>query len=87
MTVIVLNNSALAWSRQYDRHFYGYEGETRFIDVDYAAVARGLGCDGIRVTTADELAPAIAKAMASATTTVIDAVTDPEARAPVDMFD
>ena len=86
VTVIVLNNSALAWSRQYDRHFYGYEGETRFIDVDYAAVARGLGCDGIRVTTADELAPAIAKAMASATTTVIDAVTDPEARAPVDMY-
>jgi len=87
VTVIVLNNSALAWSRQYDRHFYGYEGETRFADVDYAAVARSLGCDGIRVTTANELAPAIAKAMASATTTVIDAVTDPEARAPVDMFD
>jgi acetolactate synthase-1/2/3 large subunit len=87
VTVIVLNNSALAWSRQYDRHFYGYEGETRFTDVDHAAVARGLGCEGIRVTTADGLAPAIEKAMASGTTTVIDALTDPDARAPVDMFD
>ena len=87
LTVIVLNNSALGWSRHYDRHFYGYEGETRFTDVDYAAVARGLGCDGFRVTTEGELTAAIAKAMGSTSTTVIDAVTDPDARPSVDMFD
>jgi acetolactate synthase-1/2/3 large subunit len=87
LTVIVLNNSALGWSRHYDRHFYSYEGATRFSDVDYAAVARGLGCDGFRVTTEDELTAAIAKAMGSTGTTLIDAVTDPDARPPVDMFD
>ena len=87
VTVIVSNNSSLAWSRQYDRHFYGYEGETRFTDVDYAAVARGLGCAGSRVTTEDELAAALAEAIDGPSTAVIDAITDPDARPPVDMFD
>jgi acetolactate synthase-1/2/3 large subunit len=87
VTVIVLNNSSLAWSRQYDRHFYGYEGETRFAEVDHAAVARALGCDGFRVTSEEELTAALAKATASSTTTVIDVITDPQARPPVDMFD
>ena len=87
VTVIVLNNAALAWSAHYDRHFYGYDGATRLGDVDHAAVARALGCDGIRVTTASGFAGALAEATASSRTTVIDVLTDPEARPPVDMFD
>jgi acetolactate synthase-1/2/3 large subunit len=87
VTVIVLNNGVLGWSRHYDRHFYGYEGATRFAEVDHAAVARGLGCEGVRLTDVAKFPDALAAALASPTTTVIDAITDPDARPPVDMFD
>lgn len=87
VTVVVLNNSALGWSHHYDRHFYGYEGQTRFTDVDYAAVARGLGCEGTRVTTIEAFAAAFTHAATSKATTLLDVITDPAARAPVVMFD
>jgi acetolactate synthase-1/2/3 large subunit len=87
ITVVVLNNGGFGWSRHYDRHFYDYEGQTNFADVDHAAVARALACEGHRVTTDEGYTAALEKALASQTTVVIDAVIDPDARPPVDMFD
>jgi thiamine pyrophosphate-dependent acetolactate synthase large subunit-like protein len=87
VTVVVFDNSSLAWSRHYNRRFYGFDGATDFLDVDYAAVARGLRCDGVRVSAVDDFGAALDSAAASGTTTVIDARIDPEARPPVDMFD
>jgi acetolactate synthase-1/2/3 large subunit len=87
VTVVVLNNGGLGWSRHYNDHYYDYHGKTEFLDVDYAAVARGLGCAGAKVHTAKDFAEALADALASGTTTLIDVAIDPEARPPVDMFD
>ncbi|HXY73028.1 MAG TPA: thiamine pyrophosphate-binding protein [Actinomycetota bacterium] len=87
VTVIVMNNGGLGWSRHYNDHFYGYHGKTEYIDVDYAAVARGLGCDGAKVHTSKDFAEAFADALSSAKPTLIDASIDPAARPPVDMFD
>ena len=41
--------------------------------VDFAAVARGYGAEGVMITHADELGPALAKALASDRPTVIQA--------------
>jgi acetolactate synthase I/II/III large subunit len=86
LTAIVFNNASLAWSRHYNRQYYGYEGSTDFSDVDYGAVARGLGCEGVHVATADDFADALDKALGSDVTTLIDVEVDPEARPAVDMF-
>ena len=87
VTIVVLNNGGLAWSRHSNDHFYGYHGKTEFGDVDYAAAARGLGCRGTKVRTSKEFAEAFAEALSSDGTTLIDATIDPAARPPVDMYD
>ena len=40
--------------------------------TDYAAIARGFGCHGETVTRAEEVAPAIARALASGLPAVLD---------------
>jgi acetolactate synthase-1/2/3 large subunit len=47
-------------------------------DVDYGAVARGMGCFGKRVTTADELEPAFKEAVSSGLPAVLDVIVDPD---------
>jgi len=69
--VLVLNNSSLGWVA------HG-QGErliaSEFDDFDHAAIARAMGCDGIRVQTPEELASALRAAMGSNRPTLIDAV-------------
>jgi acetolactate synthase-1/2/3 large subunit len=71
IVVLVLNNSSLGWV------VHG-QGErliaSEFDDFDHAAIARAMGCDGIRVQTPDELASALRAAMGSKRPTLIDAV-------------
>jgi acetolactate synthase I/II/III large subunit len=53
-----------------------------FSPMDFAAIARGMGCDGVRVDRADALGDAIAVSRESARagrTTVIDVAIDPAA--------
>jgi len=75
ITVVVLNNQALGWV------FHGQRDRTiasTFAEYDYAEIARSLGCDGIRVERPEDVAPAIAAALASGRPTVIDVVTSLE---------
>ncbi len=71
IVVLVMNNSALGWV------VHG-QGErliaSEFADFDHAAIARAMGCDGIRVQTPDELAGALRAAVGSKRPTLIDAV-------------
>jgi len=87
VTIVVIDNGGLGWSRHSNDYFYGYHGKTEFADVDYAAAARGLGCEGAKVHTSEDFAEALSEALASTSPTLIDAVIDPEARPPVDMYD
>ncbi len=73
MIVIIFNNSSLGAVV----HDTGAFGAT-FADFDYAAMATGIGCRGIRVTRPEEIVPALRAALANEGTTVIDCVTSPD---------
>jgi acetolactate synthase-1/2/3 large subunit len=49
-----------------------FEMGTALEDTDYAAIARGFGCHGDVVTQAEDVAPAIARALASGLPAVLD---------------
>jgi acetolactate synthase-1/2/3 large subunit len=66
---VVMNDSALGWVRD-DRLDRPEIAE--YIDTDFAAIARGFGCQGIRVEKPQDIAPAIEKAKTAQVPTVID---------------
>ncbi len=68
--VVVFNNSALGWSMHLRGPF-----AAEFNDFDHAAIARAMGCVGIRVDDPAQLRPAIKEALASRKPVVIDVVT------------
>jgi len=70
ITVVVFNNHALGWSKHSRGPF-----ATEFSDFDHSAMARAMGCGGIRVESPDQLAPAFAEAFKSRVPTVIDVQT------------
>lgn len=63
---IVINNHVLGMVRQWQTLFYGkrYSQTVLNDSVDFCKVAEGLGCEAIRVTAKEEVAPAIEKAIA-----------------------
>jgi acetolactate synthase-1/2/3 large subunit len=71
---VVMNDSGLGMVRQ-------HQGDrviaTDFPDLDHAAIARGFGLNGFRVTHAKELPDAIQTAQAADKGAVIDVVIDP----------
>jgi acetolactate synthase-1/2/3 large subunit len=48
---------------------------TEFIETDFAQIARGFGCQGLNVRKAEELGPAIKKALWASVPTVLDIAT------------
>jgi acetolactate synthase-1/2/3 large subunit len=64
----------------------GFELGTDLTGVDYAGVARAFGCHGERVTTAEEVAPALERALASGLPSVVDAVVSLEAHPGLPRF-
>ena len=63
---VVINNHVLGMVRQWQTLFYGERYSQTILDdkVDFVKVAEGLGCEAIRVTTCEEVEPAIRKAIA-----------------------
>ena len=75
VTVVILNNQTLGMVDQWQTTFYA--GRRSHVDVtgghiDFAAIARGFGAEGVTVFSLDELAAALARAGHARTTTVID---------------
>jgi len=68
--VVVFNNHALGWVLHGGGPF-----AAEFNDFDHAAIARAMGCNGVRVTDPADIAGAIQAAVKSETPTVIDVVT------------
>ena len=62
---VVINNHVLGMVRQWQTLFYDkrYSQTVLNDSVDFCKVAEGLGCTAIRVTTKEEVAPAIEKAI------------------------
>jgi acetolactate synthase-1/2/3 large subunit len=86
--IVVNNNSALNQEIKLNDAAYGgkqrgrAEEMWRFPDVNFAKIAEGFGCAGIRVTKAADLNAAIREGIAMNKPVVIDVVTDMYAIAP-----
>jgi len=77
VAVIVLNNSAMGWVKWEQAVFWdGKFQSTDLSAVDFAAVARGMGCAGIQVSDAADLRQALAEALSAKGPTVVDVRTD-----------
>lgn len=70
IVVVVFNNHALGWVLHGGGPF-----AAEFNDFDHGAIARSMGCAGMRVTEPGELEDAIRDAVASGKPTVIDVIT------------
>jgi acetolactate synthase I/II/III large subunit len=80
ITVIVVDNAALGYVKAlqhglYDDRFISAD----FLEVDYAEVAKSLGCWGRRIESPDALSEALAEALESDLPAVVDVVTTRDA--------
>jgi acetolactate synthase-1/2/3 large subunit len=84
ITVIVLNNSILGFQKHAELYNFGaHTSAIGFQPVDHAAIARAVGAAGLRITGAADIGPALEKALASESVTLLDVVTDPDAYPPI----
>ena len=73
LTIVVMNNANMQFIKDNQRLFFdGRYISTDFSELDYAAIARAFGCEGIRVDTSGELDAAFATARENALPTVVD---------------
>lgn len=70
IVTVVFNNAALGWV-----YHGGGPFASTFNDFDHAAIARSMGCHGVRVTEPDELETVIRDAVAADRPAVIDVAT------------
>jgi len=69
IVTVVFNNGALGWVK----HGQGERNiACDFANFDHAAIARAMGCEGIRVENPSQLAPALHEALTSDKPTVVD---------------
>jgi acetolactate synthase-1/2/3 large subunit len=75
-TIIVVNNAASGYVKALQHLVYGAGNyhASDLAETDYAAAARVLGCNGIRVEKPDQLAAALSTAMGLKGPTVVDVV-------------
>ncbi len=75
---VVINNHVLGMVRQWQSLFYDHRYSQTVLEdkVDFAKVAEGLGCEAITVTTKEEVAPAIEKAIACGKPVLINCLID-----------
>jgi thiamine pyrophosphate-dependent acetolactate synthase large subunit-like protein len=69
--VTVVNNNSILGSEDFP-----------FAELDYAKVAEGFGCFGVRVERPGEVREALERALASGLPAVVDVVTDKTERVP-----
>ncbi len=73
---VVINNHVLGMVRQWQTLFYGERYSQTVLNdkVDFCKVAEGLGCEAIRVTKKEEVAPAIEKALSMNAPVLLDCI-------------
>ena len=79
LTVVVFNNSSLGMV-ELEMLVEGFPAHgTALEKVDYAAVARAAGIEGVRITEPSEVRDGLARAVATSGPVLVDLVTDPNA--------
>ncbi|NHO67321.1 acetolactate synthase catalytic subunit [Aestuariicella hydrocarbonica] len=88
VVVIVMNNAILGYQKHAEDSGLGrHSNVCEFEPVDHAAIAEACGLKGIRVERAEYIAAALALAMSSDQSVVIDILVDPDAMPPVKVFE
>lgn len=88
VTTIVLDNAVLAYQKQAELHAYGAHTTAVGIGpIDHVAIARACGAEATRVERPDQLAAALAAALASARPALIEVAVDPGALPPLTAWD
>ncbi len=72
VVTVIHNNESWGVIRQGQSKQFGFELGTDLEGTEYAAIARGFGCYGERVSDVDDVAPAIERGLASGLPSVID---------------
>lgn len=74
-TLVVVNNAASGYVKALQHAMYGAYQSSDLVELDYAAIARAMGCRGVRVEDPTGLAPALAAGLAERSVpTVVDVV-------------
>jgi acetolactate synthase-1/2/3 large subunit len=78
--ICILNNGHLGMVRQWQELFYKrrYSGSTLNGNPDFVRLAEAYGARGARITKAEDVRPALAKAFADPSVWVLDFVVEPE---------
>lgn len=73
---VVINNHVLGMVRQWQTLFYDQRYSQTVLNdkVDFCKVAEGLGCEAIRITTKEEVAPALERAIAMKKPVLIECI-------------
>ncbi len=80
INIAIINNGYLGMVRQWQDLFHNHNySEVRISSPDFVKLAEAYGATGIRVTTTDEIYPAIARARSIKGPVVIEFVVEPEA--------
>jgi acetolactate synthase-1/2/3 large subunit len=85
IVTVILNNQVWGMSLHGQQILYGddYHAISRLGGTHYANIAAAFGCHAERVTHIDEVAPAMARALASGKPACIELMTDPDVAHPV----
>jgi acetolactate synthase I/II/III large subunit len=84
VVIILFNNSILGFQKHAELNLFGaHTTAIPFTPVDHAAIARAVGADGVLIEDPRDLAPALAAALASQRTVLIEVRTDPDAYPPI----
>ena len=88
VVVTVLNNQILGYQSHAEDVQYGdHTDACELGPVDHAAIARACGCEGVRIEEPAQYGPALARALESETTTVLDVLIDPRAYPPLSLYE
>ena len=87
--VVILNNQTLAFEEHVQELLYGkvVPSVNEFVDVNYGAIARAFGASGFRVANVEDFEQALIHGLKRNGPTIIDAVIDRDAIAPVTRYD
>jgi acetolactate synthase-1/2/3 large subunit len=84
---IILNNQVLGFQKDSEDVLHGAHTDACALGaVDHSVIARACGAIGVRVERAADLLPAVRTALGSDRPTVIDVITDPDARPPLTFY-
>ena len=84
---MVLNNGILGYQKQPEDVIFGeHTDAVDFAAVDHAAIARACGVNGVRVERGQDVGPALDAAFASGQPTLLDIITDPDAKPPISFY-